>query len=243
MIIHNDSFRWTSETFEFPNLKQVNDEVEGRYYLHESDSRSPKMFSVTTVLGDDPTKKKALNDWRRRVGEQEANRISKFAAGRGTRVHSLLEKYLRKERIDTTHVFPHVKDMFYSGIRGLDGNVSLIHCLEQKLFSRNLGMAGTVDGVVEWKGVTSVLDFKTSKRVKTKDQIEDYFLQTCAYALMWKELTDKKIEQVVVFIMVEEETEPHVFVERIEGYVPILLKRVKGFYERRGLPLPKIFHQ
>ena len=100
MIIRNESFSWSDEReLNFPRLKQVNDEIEGRYYLipteNEKDEyKKIKLFSVTTVLGDDPQKKRAIYEWRKRVGEQEANRISKFATGRGTGVHTLLEKYL-----------------------------------------------------------------------------------------------------------------------------------------------------
>jgi len=241
MIIQNGSFRWIDEELVFPRLKQVNDENEGRYYLIEEDeSEKVKLFSVTTVLGDDPKKKKAIYEWRKRIGEQEANKISKFATGRGTSVHTLLEKYLRGDELDSEQIMPHVKEMFYSALDTLK-NITQIHCLEQKMFSRALGIAGTVDGIIDWNGIPSILDFKTSKRLKTKSHIEDYFLQTCAYAAMWKELTNKKFDQVVIFIMVEEESEPQIFIESVEKYTPFLLKKIKGFYRRRNLELPAIF--
>lgn len=246
MIIRNESFSWSDEReLNFPRLKQVNDETEGRYYLIPTENEKDeyekiKLFSVTTVLGDDPQKKRAIYEWRKRVGEQEANRISKFATGRGTGVHTLLEKYLRGNELDSEQILPHLKEMFYSALDSLK-NITHIHCLEQRMFSRNLGIAGTVDGIVDWNGVPSIMDFKTSRRIKSKDHIEDYFLQTCAYAAMWKELTNKQFDQVVIFIMVEEESEPQVFIESVEKYTPFLLKRIKAFYRRRNLELPAIF--
>lgn len=228
-----------------PKLKRVDGNPEGRFYTIDGDdaddSEIPsRFFSVTTVLGDDPSKKKALHEWRKRVGNEEANRISRTASGRGTKIHDILEKYIRGDEINPDSILPHLIPLLKSGISGLDP-IDAVYVLEQKLFSRKMGIAGTVDGIVKWNGVDSILDFKTSKRVKTKFQIEDYFLQTCAYGHMWNELTGSKIEQVVIYIMVDDEPNPFVFTDEIARWTPSLLKRIKEFYERRNLGLPTIF--
>ena len=243
-IIQNSNFNWSME-YNFsslPRLKQVTKET-GRYYCVEGDSslEDMKFYSVTTILGDDPEKRKALNEWKKRVGNEEANRISKFAAGRGTRLHDLMEKYIRGYAINLDEVFPHVIEMFLSGIDVLEQKITKVYGLEERLFSKQLRMAGTVDGLVEWEGVPSILDFKTSRKLKKKEWIQDYFLQTTAYSIMWEELTGKKIDQLVVYILVDGESEPQIFKETTENYKPLLLRRLYEFYQRRGEDPPPIF--
>lgn len=245
MILRNDSFLWSDKQWDFPKLKQVNGESGGRYYLipkkeSENEYEGIKLFSITNVLSFDPKKQKALSEWKKRVGEKEANRICQFATGRGTGVHTLLEKYLRGHSLDSDLILPHLKEMFYSAFESLK-NITKIHCLEQKMFSRNLGIAGTADGIIDWRGVPSIMDFKTSGKLKKESYIKDYFLQTCAYSVMWKELTGQQFDQVVIFILVDGEPEPQIFVDSVDKYKPLLLKRIKEFYRGRRLELPLVF--
>lgn len=192
-----------------------------RYYKLPDGTKLP---SVTTVLG--AMKKDAIMAWRKRVGEAEANRISKKATGRGTNVHSLCEKYLNNESLG--QMMPDAQEMFLS-LKPLLNRINNIHYQEQALWSTQLGMAGRVDCIGEFDGELSVIDFKTSKKIKTKVQIEDYFWQTSAYALMYEELIGRPINNLVIIMAVEDE-QPLLFQEKTEHHIDGLVKAIK-FYK------------
>ena len=181
----------------FPQLLQEN--VDGvRRYVTPSGEKYP---SVTTVLAD--YGKEGILEWRKKVGEEKANQISRAATTRGTGVHAALEKYLKNEDISSLEMMPNVKSLFVRMKQEIDNKVNNIHCLEDRLFSHNLRLAGTVDCIAEHNGVLSVIDFKTSIRLKKKDHIANYFMQCAAYADMFTEMTSLPINQVIVLIGVD----------------------------------------
>lgn len=244
MTQYNESpFDWDYSLFgeEKNRVRQVNKDGK-RHYIVEGKEEVP-LYSITGVIGDDPKKKKAIHQWRKRVGEKEANRVSSFATKRGTSVHTVLEKYIKygEQGIERETLMPHVLDVFQRAKNSLDHHIDLVYGLEERLFSFELGIAGTVDGIVRWNGVDSILDFKTSKRPKQKSKIEGYFQQTTGYSLMLEEMTGKSFDQIVVFIMNDEDDEPQVFVESREDWVPPLLKSIHGYHTRRDLLLPSVF--
>lgn len=202
------------------NTETVDDK---RYYVTPSGQRLP---SVTTVLG--AMKKKEIMAWRRKVGEVEANRISKLATGRGNRVHSLAEKYLMNESIEWKKEMPDAIEMFRS-IESHFSKINNIHYMEQALWSEKIGLAGRVDLIAEWEGKLSVIDFKTSKRIKTEDKIQDYFAQCVAYAMMYEERVGAPIDQIVVLMAVENE-QPLIFVKETKDYVDTLYEHIE-FYK------------
>ncbi len=167
---------------DFPKLLQEN--VDGtRCYVTPTGEKYP---SVTTVLSD--YGKKELMEWRARVGEAKANEISRKATTRGTGVHKALELYLKNEDISSLEMLPNVKSLFVRMKQEIDAKVNNIHCLEDRLFSHELGLAGTVDCIAEHNGVLSVIDFKTSVRLKKKENIGNYVMQAAAYRTMFKEM-------------------------------------------------------
>jgi genome maintenance exonuclease 1 len=161
-----------------------------------------KYASVTTVLSN--YKKKELMEWRARVGEEKANEISRKATTRGTGVHKAIERHLLNEEVDVLreNMMPNVRNLFVKMKKELV-KINNIHCLESKLFSHELKLAGQVDCVAEYNGVLSVIDFKTSVRLKKKEDIENYFMQGVAYGTMFTELTELPFEQVVIIIGVD----------------------------------------
>lgn len=191
-----------------------------RYYNLPDGTRLP---SVTTVLG--AQKKASIMAWRKRVGDAEANRISKIATSRGTNVHTLCERYLNNDKLGD--IMPDAKEMFMDLVPILD-KIDNIHYQEQALWSIELGMAGRVDCIAEFEGVLSVIDFKTSKRIKTLDEIDDYFWQTSAYSLMYEELIGKPINDLVIIMAVENE-KPIVFKQKVEDHIEGLVKAI-NFY-------------
>lgn len=158
-------------------------------------------------------------EWRKRVGEEEANRISGRAKSRGTAVHSLCESYLRNEKVEPG---PFDLDTFRS-LQPLLDRIDNIHCLETQLYSNYLQVAGTVDCIAEFDGKTSVIDFKTSTRVKSRDDIHGYFMQTSAYAVMFEELTKIPVGRLVILMSVDNE-DPLVFVEKRDDWIDQFIK-------------------
>ena len=205
------------------NLESETAENGKRFYILPSGVRVP---SITTVLG--AMKKEAIQAWRRRVGEDVANQISRKATGRGTNVHTLCEKYLNNDPLGD--VMPDAKEMFQS-IKPFLNKINNIHYQEQALWSKNLGIAGRVDCIAEYEGELSIIDFKTSKKIKTLEQIEDYFWQTCAYALMYEERVGQPIDKLVIIMAVENE-EPLVFTQRTEDHITGLVRAIRYYNDQ-----------
>jgi genome maintenance exonuclease 1 len=176
--------------------------------------------SVTTVTG--LLKRQAIKAWRERVGSEEANKISGRASSRGTRVHSLCEDYLSNKPI-TPNYLDH--EMWKSIQPQLD-SINNIHALEDRLYSDHLEVAGTVDCIGEFNGTLSVIDFKTSSRIKKQQDIHDYFMQCSAYAVAFEELTSIPVPEIVIIMAVEDE-KPLLFFEKRDSWI----KQFKGLRE------------
>ena len=168
----------------------------GRYYETPTGAKYPSVTSVTKLHSQ-----QSILEWKKRVGEEEAGRISRRALGRGNKIHSLAEKYLLNEG-DCSDDFS--KADFGQMIPYLD-NINNIHCLETKLYSDHLQTAGTADCIAEYEGKLTVIDFKTSAKMKKREWVKDYFMQCSAYAVMFEERTGTPIERLLLIINVEDE--------------------------------------
>ena len=118
---------------------------------------------------------------------------------------------------------PHILEMFYSIKPTIDAALTKVYAQEAPLYSKHLGVAGTVDCVGVWNGKNSVIDWKTSKKLKRKEWISAYFMQCAAYAIMWEERTGMPITQVVVGIAVDNE-QPQVYVEHRDNWDAEIIK-------------------
>lgn len=181
---------------DLPKLNRVTLPSGVRTYETPNGNKYPSVTTVTGLL-----KKDIILEWRKRVGNEEANRISSTAARRGTRVHTLCEKYLNNENVS-----PNILDQEnWNQMKVYLNNINNIHALEQSLFSHHLQVAGTVDCIAEYNGKLAVIDFKTSKRNKTKDDIHDYFMQCSAYAVAFEEMTGIPVPNILVLISTDED--------------------------------------
>ena len=198
----------------------------GRVYIAPDGSRYPSVTTVLGILSED-----SIREWRQRVGEEEANKVSHRASNRGTAVHSIIEKYLRNE--DTSDNLPHIKQSLANLRPILDKSIGKIFGLETALYSRHLGMAGRCDCIAEWNGVPSIIDFKTSRRIKKKENIASYFAQASAYAIMFEERTGLAIPNTVI-VMDVDDNYPLIFEEHRDNFVELLLSTKKE-YDRRKL--------
>ena len=185
--------------YTYPKLERVNTEI-GRHYLDATNKPVP---SVTTVLSGTSKSKDGLIQWRNRVGDEEADRVIKQSTDIGTAVHEAIEKFLNKESWndfgDTSDqiMAKNISNKFVND--ALDG-ITEIWGLEVGLILDNL-YAGTADCVGLYKNVPTLIDFKTAKKIKKRDWIEDYFLQGCAYANAHNVMFETDIQQIVILMV------------------------------------------
>jgi len=197
----------------------------GRLYKTPEGNYYP---SVTTFLGHFTSK--SIEGWKNAVGEKEANRVGHHAITRGNAVHNTAERYLNNEdNYMVECVMPHVRQMWRSLKSVLDEKVDNIIMQECPLYSDKLLLAGRVDLIAEFDGVLSIVDFKTSSRVKSKDEITSYYMQECAYALMFEEQTGIAIDQLVTVMVVEGTNQSLIFTEDKKDWVD-KLKRKRDEY-------------
>jgi len=210
----------------FPNLK-AKTTAQGRRYFVEGNAYP----SVTTVIGE--KKKDSILKWRRKVGEEEANAISKRASTRGNKCHKLAEDYLSNKPLDRYRDDVLSLGMFHQ-IRPYIDKINNIHALEESLYSHTLRLAGRVDCIAEYDNELAIIDFKTSTKYKREEWIQDYFSQETAYAIMFQELTGLKVKQLVTIIATEQGT-PQIFVkDNILEFVPKLKEYIDYYKEIHG---------
>ena len=212
------------DLIELPSL--IRHDGEQRFYETPTGEKYP---SVTTVLSKtkDTTH---LVAWRKRVGEQEADRITKKAASRGTATHLLCEKLVLNEPNDLTQEMPLSVHLFKQLERFLVADVNNIRVSEGSLFSHKLRVAGSVDLVANYRNHAAIIDFKTSARYKRAEWIEDYFMQAAMYSFMLWEMTKLHHPKLVVAIAVEEENDPQIFVEDVNDWLDKARDRCKTYH-------------
>jgi len=197
----------------------------GRTYAIPDGKSYPSITTILSILSED-----GIKAWRARVGEEQANIISGKASNRGTQVHSIIEKYLNNE--DTTENLPHIRQSLQNLRPVLDDNIGKIYGLEVPLFSHHLKLAGRCDCIAEFNGVPSIIDFKTSKKIKKKEWITNYFAQGAAYAIMWEERTGMSIPNIVIIMDVDHE-KPCVFVEHRDNWTGLLNDTINKYRTKK----------
>ena len=187
-----------------------------------------KYKSITTVLSH--YGKQAIYEWRQSVGEERANEISRKAANRGTKVHKICEDYLNNEisELRLQMIMPDLKELFFKIKPIIDENVGRIYSQEQALYSDEYRIAGRVDLIGDWNGKLAVIDFKTSTKQKEEENIQNYFMQCTAYALMFAERTGLWIDDIVVLIATEEGP-AQVFERQIHDYRQPLIEYIDKY--------------
>jgi len=219
------------KTFNHVKLPQLDFDLQavttekGRRYTTPDGNAYP---SITTVLAN--YNKKAIMEWRERVGAEEANKISTKASNRGTRFHSICESYLLNEitPMKLSAMMPDIKEMFVAMREHLDYNISDVYALEQALYSHKLKIAGRVDCIAKWKGQPAIIDFKTANKAKEEDWIQNYFMQCTAYAIMFEELAGIPINNIVVAIAVGDGT-IQIFEKEKEPYILPLMRYIHKY--------------
>ena len=208
--------------FEYVKLPELDFELEaitsesGRVYLVPSGN---KYNSITTILK--PYNQHIIENWREAVGEEKANKISGMASRRGEALHLACEKYLLNE-MDfkfRQNMMPNIKQLFFQLKPEIDKNIGKIYAIEQPLYSDELQVAGRVDLIAEWNGKLSIIDYKTSSKFKDENDIQNYFMQCTAYAIMFEERTGIPIDDIVIAVSVESENTPQIFCRKKKDYI------------------------
>ena len=214
--------RFTHKPVDLPKLDR--ETIDGvRYYkVPESDGELVKLVSITSVTSH--YKKEFFQKWRQKVGEAEADRITKRATSRGTDMHTLTEYYLNNDELPEVKV-PISKILFNTAKPALN-KIDNILAQEASMYSLKLGIAGTVDCIAEYEGELAIIDFKTSKSVKPREWIEGYFVQASAYACMLYELTGIKAKKLIIIMACEdgdlevyEERDVFSWVKKLDQYI------------------------
>jgi len=215
---------------EFDDLERISldtiQEDGKRFYVDGQGQKYPSVTTVTSLLT-----REHIQLWRKRIGEDKADAISNRAARRGTAFHQLVEDYLRREKefIEFDDI---IQEGMFKGIRPvLDSIVPL--ALEAPLYSVNLKMAGRVDCVGLFEDVLSIIDFKTSSKMKTDDQVTPWMIQMTAYAIMVEELTGIEVPEVNALVAVEGQAGFQLFSGDPQNYVEQLWdlrKRYENLY-------------
>jgi genome maintenance exonuclease 1 len=198
-----------------------------RYYKVPDLEELLRFVSITSVTSHH--NRHIFENWRRKVGEEEANRVNKQATSRGTDLHSLVEHYLNNETeiLETSLIAKHL----FKIIKPELNKINNIYALESSLYSKILKIAGTVDCIAEYNGELAVIDFKTSKKEKPREWIEHYFVQAAAYACMFYELTGIAVKKLVI-LMACEDGETVVYEEYNKAkYIKLLSTYIKDFIE------------
>ena len=198
-----------------------------RYYKIPDGDELLKFVSITSVTSHH--NRHIFEKWRRKVGEAEANRVNKQATRRGTDMHTLCEQYLKN--LDCNSDVNPMSEMLFQIIGKELDKINNIYARESSLYSKQLGIAGTVDCIAEYNGELAVIDFKTSKKEKPREWIEHYFVQAAAYACMFYELTDIPVKKLVI-LMACEDGDCVVYEEYDKmKYIKLLSQYVKDFIQ------------
>ena len=197
-----------------------------RYYTIDG----VNMPSVTSILGQIPEKQAGLQAWRNAVGEKMANYISNAAVNRGKTTHTLIENHLKNEDEKSVGITAVTPLGLFRIIKPYLARIDNIHCLEEYLYSKEIGVAGQVDCIAEYRGKLSVIDFKTANKERIEEWVENYFLQCTAYSMMYTETFNEPIEQIVI-LMAAEDGSMKAFVKEPKDYEEELQKAIQTFYD------------
>ena len=216
---------------ELPKLGR--ETVDGvRFYKVPDEEELLRLVSITSVTSH--FNREIFDNWRKKVGEDEAQKITKAATSRGTDMHSLVENYLYNK--DLPPVTP-IADFLFKISKTELNRINNVYALESSLYSKVLGVAGTVDCIAEFDGELAIIDFKTSKKPKPKDWIEHYFVQCAAYACMFYELTDIPVKKFVILMACEngecvvyEEYEKSKYIKLLSKYIRKFVRDKLEFY-------------
>ena len=223
-------FKFIDVDLNTPEVEPVNQDGVRFYPIPGADKYYPSITSITSFKNA-----AFFSKWRKKIGEDEANRITARATQRGTAFHSIAEDYFKDQLNLNSYLDnnPLSVRMFQTAKSELD-KIDNIHCLETFLYSHYLGLAGRVDCIAEYEGELAVIDFKTSTKQKQENYIEHYFVQETAYAAMFLERTGIEVKKVVTLIATEEGSIQVFEKYNLDDYLQLLKSYIEEFVRGRN---------
>lgn len=219
-------FNFVDLPVELSDIESIDKNGE-RYYPIPNGESYPSITTVTSF------KKAAFfKEWRRKVGEEAADRKTARATGRGTAFHSIVESYLKNESLEE-HKGKPLPFTLFQVAKPILNRINNIHVLEGALYSNYLRVAGRVDCIAEFDGELAVIDFKTSDKDKKEEWIENYFVQATAYAVMFYELTGIQPKKIVIIIATEEGHCQVIEKTNLDYYFTLLKEYIDAFTRRK----------
>ncbi len=174
-----------------PEMKQIN--IDGKRHYQTPHG---KFISITTLLSS--LTPKEILDWRESVGDDVANYVMRVAANRGSKLHNIVESYLLNEpQNDLVGEHGILAAGLFNVMKPELEKIDRIRALEQKLYSKNLSVAGRTDCIADYDGVLSTIDFKTTSKIRDETN-ENYLLQATFDSTAWEEQTGERIKQIVI---------------------------------------------
>tara|TARA_E500000318_G_C3512903_1_gene193075 strand:- start:203 stop:865 length:663 start_codon:yes stop_codon:yes gene_type:complete len=216
------------ESLDWNDLDSVQEDGK-RFYLTPSGKKYPSMTTVLQLMTA-----QGIAKWRARVGDEVANKVSAQASRRGTLMHKLCEDYVNNEEVDTESLMPLDLQNFNALKEQMDKHFGKVYGQEIALYSDFLEMAGRVDCIAEYKGKLSIIDYKTSKKVKKRSNIKNYFMQAAGYAVMFEEIFKKPINNLVILMSVDHEGVVE-FVEKRDDHIHDLIELRKKYKEKNNI--------
>ena len=195
-----------------------------RYYSVPDEDELIKLVSITSITSH--FNREIFINWRKKVGDETADKITKAATKRGTDMHTLTEHYLKNDDLPSA---PPISEFLFNISKRELRNINNIRALEGSLYSKYLGIAGTVDCIAEYNNELAIIDFKTSKKPKPREWVEHYFVQCMAYGCMLYEITGISVKKLVI-IMACENGECVVYEEyNKQKYIKLLKQYIEKF--------------
>jgi genome maintenance exonuclease 1 len=183
--------------------------IDGKRHYQTPDGHVyPSVTTITSLHG-----KEGILEWRKRVGEAEANKISNKAATRGT------------------SAMPNSIALFKQMQPFLDKYIGKVYGIECPLYSHHLRVAGKSDCIAQFDGKNAVVDFKTANKPKQEHWIQNYFMQCAAYAVAFEERTKISIPRIAIVVAVEGDS-PQLFVKKRDDYIDMFISYRKQYDEQ-----------
>lgn len=187
-----------------------------------------KFYSVTTMLSHSGDKG-FLDEWRARVGIEEAERFTRVAAQMGTDFHQLGEDYLLKKELSKVQWM--ARHMFNTAIPSLDKHVTKVHAVEMPLWSAKAKIAGRTDAIVDWDDELAVFDYKCIGH-SNPEWLEEYWIQATIYAHCLKEMYGLQAKKLVLLCANKKSLKTKYFTASAHKYSKEAVERIKIFQNK-----------
>lgn len=175
----------------FPECIRVESPL-GRRYKTPEGNLYPSVTSIVGKLSEDSIRK-----WKESIGEDIANEIGRRAAAQGTLVHENCENYIKGLPL-TFNMFQNEQKLMFNNFLPILESIEEVYGLETQLYSDRFKYAGTVDLIAKIDGIMYILDWKTTSKYKSREDIPNYFTQASAYAYAFWERTGIAVDRIKI---------------------------------------------